>query len=379
MPLFVFMGVMLEKSRLAEDLMDVIGACRRRPARRPGHRHHPGRRADGRDHRHRRRDRRDARAAHAADAAAARLRQGRSPAASSAPPARSGRSSRRASILILLADIIERVGRHAVRRRDDPGPDAGRHLLHLLLVPRHVAPRNGAACSAGGARPAVAPRTCGQASAAWCCRRSRWSARCSARSSAASRRRPKPPPWARSARSWSPRSAAACPGRCCATRPNATTRITAMMMFILICAQVFSLAFRGLQGERLVQDFFALLPGGINGCHLVPDVASSSSSASSSSGSRSPTSRCRCSCRSSSRPGRHGVARDADLREPADLVPHAAVWLGAVFPARRRAARGHDRRHLSRHHSVRRDAAHCAGAVLLLSQLRTWLPKTIGW
>ena len=37
-----------------------------------------------------------------------------------------------------------------------------------------------------------------------------------------------------------------------------------MMMFILICAQVFSLAFRGLQGEKLVQDLFALLPGGIN-------------------------------------------------------------------------------------------------------------------
>jgi tripartite ATP-independent transporter DctM subunit len=43
-----------------------------------------------------------------------------------------------------------------------------------------------------------------------------------------------------------------------------TTRITAMMMFILMCAQAFSLAFRGLQGERLVQDFFAFLPGGIN-------------------------------------------------------------------------------------------------------------------
>ncbi len=42
-----------------------------------------------------------------------------------------------------------------------------------------------------------------------------------------------------------------------------TTKITAMMMFILICAQVFALAFRGLQGEKLVQDFFAFLPGGI--------------------------------------------------------------------------------------------------------------------
>jgi tripartite ATP-independent transporter DctM subunit len=45
----------------------------------------------------------------------------------------------------------------------------------------------------------------------------------------------------------------------------ATTRITAMMMFILICAQAFSLAFRGLQGERLVQDFFAYVPGGTSG------------------------------------------------------------------------------------------------------------------
>jgi tripartite ATP-independent transporter DctM subunit len=43
-----------------------------------------------------------------------------------------------------------------------------------------------------------------------------------------------------------------------------TTKITAMMMFILMCAQAFSLAFRGLQGENLVQDFFAFLPGGIN-------------------------------------------------------------------------------------------------------------------
>jgi tripartite ATP-independent transporter DctM subunit len=45
---------------------------------------------------------------------------------------------------------------------------------------------------------------------------------------------------------------------------QATTRITAMVLFILICAQVFSLAFRGLHGEKLVQDAFSLLPGGIN-------------------------------------------------------------------------------------------------------------------
>jgi tripartite ATP-independent transporter DctM subunit len=45
---------------------------------------------------------------------------------------------------------------------------------------------------------------------------------------------------------------------------QATTRISAMVLFILICAQAFSLAFRGLQGEALVQDAFKLLPGGIN-------------------------------------------------------------------------------------------------------------------
>ena len=45
---------------------------------------------------------------------------------------------------------------------------------------------------------------------------------------------------------------------------QATTRITAMVMFILICAQVFALAFRGLHGEDLIHDLFAYLPGGIN-------------------------------------------------------------------------------------------------------------------
>jgi tripartite ATP-independent transporter DctM subunit len=44
---------------------------------------------------------------------------------------------------------------------------------------------------------------------------------------------------------------------------QSTARITAMMMFILMCAQVFALSFRGLQGERLVEDMFAFLPGGV--------------------------------------------------------------------------------------------------------------------
>jgi tripartite ATP-independent transporter DctM subunit len=40
------------------------------------------------------------------------------------------------------------------------------------------------------------------------------------------------------------------------------TRITAMIFFILIAAQVFALAFRGLQGESLVHGMFGALPGG---------------------------------------------------------------------------------------------------------------------
>ncbi len=43
-----------------------------------------------------------------------------------------------------------------------------------------------------------------------------------------------------------------------------TTRISAMVLFILICAQVFSLAFRGLNGEVLIEDLFQFLPGGVN-------------------------------------------------------------------------------------------------------------------
>jgi tripartite ATP-independent transporter DctM subunit len=45
---------------------------------------------------------------------------------------------------------------------------------------------------------------------------------------------------------------------------QSTARITAMMMFILMCAQVFALAFRGLKGEQLVHDMFAFLPGGVD-------------------------------------------------------------------------------------------------------------------
>jgi tripartite ATP-independent transporter DctM subunit len=43
-----------------------------------------------------------------------------------------------------------------------------------------------------------------------------------------------------------------------------TAKITAVMMFILLMAQVFALAFRGLQGEELITRLFEWLPGGVN-------------------------------------------------------------------------------------------------------------------
>jgi len=43
-----------------------------------------------------------------------------------------------------------------------------------------------------------------------------------------------------------------------------TTKSTAMVLFILICAQVFALAFRGLRGEDLIHALFEFLPGGVN-------------------------------------------------------------------------------------------------------------------
>ncbi|PZP64719.1 MAG: C4-dicarboxylate ABC transporter [Azospira oryzae] len=44
-----------------------------------------------------------------------------------------------------------------------------------------------------------------------------------------------------------------------------TLKTTAMILFIIMAAQVFSLAFRGLSGEDLIAEFMALVPGGVWG------------------------------------------------------------------------------------------------------------------
>jgi tripartite ATP-independent transporter DctM subunit len=49
---------------------------------------------------------------------------------------------------------------------------------------------------------------------------------------------------------------------------RSTLLISAMVFFILICAQVFGLAFRGLGGEHLVARMFEMVPGGVTGAML---------------------------------------------------------------------------------------------------------------
>lgn len=49
---------------------------------------------------------------------------------------------------------------------------------------------------------------------------------------------------------------------------HGTLTISAMVFFILLCAQPFALAFRGLGGEGMVHDLFSLVPGGETGALL---------------------------------------------------------------------------------------------------------------
>ncbi len=48
-----------------------------------------------------------------------------------------------------------------------------------------------------------------------------------------------------------------------------TTKVTSMVFMILVGASLFSLVFRGYGGEELIQDFFSQLPGGVVGAMIV--------------------------------------------------------------------------------------------------------------
>ncbi len=90
---------------------------------------------------------------------------------------------------------------------------------------------------------------------------------CSARFSAASRRRRKRPRSVRSALCCLPRASPALRGLLMPVMVR-TTEITSMIFLILIGATLFSLVFRGLGGDVLVERALTNLPGGVAGATL---------------------------------------------------------------------------------------------------------------
>ena len=149
-PFFTFMGIILERSGMAEDAARNRGAGVRPVARRAGRCGDPGRCAAGRDHRRRRRggdlDGPDLAAHHAALRLQPHHRDRhhhRIGHAGAGDPAVAGadRAGRPAGPL----------GRRHVRRRTDPGPDAGRQLPRLRPARVLVQAEVDAAAAARGA------------------------------------------------------------------------------------------------------------------------------------------------------------------------------------------------------------------------------------
>ena len=88
--------------------------------------------------------------------------------------------------------------------------------------------------------------------------------------------------------------------RCCANRRltfkalreamDSTTRLTAMVLFLLIGSTAFALVFRGLNGDLWIESLLTNLPGGVIGLLIVANLTVSSCSVSLSTSSRSRSS-----------------------------------------------------------------------------------------
>jgi tripartite ATP-independent transporter DctM subunit len=157
-----------------------------------------------------------------------------------------------------------------------------------------------------------------------------------------------------------------------------TLKTTAMVFFILIGASLFSLVFSGYGGDDLVHAaFVAYARRGVGraGGHHAADLPAGLHAGLHRDHLRGGTHR-----RAGAAGHGHGsdLARGADRGEPADLVSDPAVRLRPVLSARRRAGQRNHRRHLPRGAALRRAAAAAAGCMMLAwPALATWLPELL--
>ena len=381
-PLFIFMGVMLERSHIAEELLETMGrlfgslpgglgisvADRRRAA---------GRR-QGRGRRHHRDHGPDRAADHAAPRLrpAARRRHGggdrdagadlsaRDRAGAARRPARATPTRRRSS---RRASSRRARSRSAIcsPARSFPASRWSRSISLYLIAVAIFVPQAVAGDSARSRRAARlragAPARRGAGRAARCS-----SSRCSARSSAASRRRPKRPRSARSAPSCSPRASARGsrgaadagggahhadhqhdlrhPDRRDAVQPGVPRARRRRHGAPRARQSAGRRRRRDPRGDA--RDVPARLRDGRLRDHL-----------------RGGADRGAGAAEDARR--RSGLARHHDGDEPADLLHAPAARADAVLPARRRAAGDHHAAHLCRHHSVRADPALRAGGAVV--------------
>jgi tripartite ATP-independent transporter DctM subunit len=154
-----------------------------------------------------------------------------------------------------------------------------------------------------------------------------------------------------------------------------TMRITAMVIFILVGATVFSLVFQGVDGSLWIEHLLSACRAGRRASSS-SSTSSCSSWPSSSTSSRSPSSSCRCWRPSRQARHRPDLVRRAALHQPADELHAPALRLRAVLPARHRAQGGADARHLPGRHSLARPAAHPRRGGDLLADQRDLLPRS---
>jgi len=128
---------------------------------------------------------------------------------------------------------------------------------------------------------------------------------------------------------------------------EATTRITSLAFIILVGANCFGLVFRGLNGDHLIQDFLKSLPLGPYGVLAVVMFVIFL-----------------LGFFIDPHPGaghalrlRSALARGRHRRQSTDVVPHPALRLRALLPARGGAAGDQDDGHLPRRGAVRGAAA----------------------